>query len=74
MQAVVLKLPFHLEAKWRDLVAKIRKDSTKIVNFENLANFVQSAADAANDPVFGKEALNKNKESSKKFKKKDGVQ
>lgn len=74
MQAVVSKLPFHLQTKWRDLVAKIRRDNAKTANFENLADFVQSAADAANDPEFGKEALAKSKEISKKFEKKDGVQ
>lgn len=74
MQAVVSKLPFHLQAKWRDLVAKIRRDNAKIANFENLASFVQSAADAANDPVFGKEAINKSNESSKKFDKRDSIQ
>ncbi|XP_028415683.1 uncharacterized protein LOC114539211 [Dendronephthya gigantea] len=74
MQAVVSKLPFHLQAKWRDLVAKIRRDNAKIANFENLTDFVQSAADAANDPVFGKDALSKGKENSKKFERRDGSQ
>ena len=71
MQAVVSKLPFHLQAKWRDQAAKTRRNGGT-ANFENLVDFIESAADSANDPVFGKEALNKSKENFKKSEKKDG--
>ena len=68
MQAVVSKLPFHLQAKWRDLTPKIRRDDAKIPNFENLDDFIQSTADAANDPVFGKKLSIKAKKALRSLK------
>ena len=72
MQAVVSKLPANLQAKWRDQVFKKKK---KRVNgatcFADLAEFVESASESANDPVFGREALNKRKEEAKPLKVKE---
>ena len=59
LQSPVSKLPTNLQNKWRDRV------SNQVATFQVLAGFVDSAAYAANDPVFGKEALRKSKESSK---------
>ena len=53
---------------------KIRRGTGKIPT-ENLADFVQSVANAENDPIWGKEALYERKENFiKKFEKTDGVQ
>ena len=58
LQSIVTKLPPYLQNKWRDVVYKM-KMSRKQPQFADLVDFVGSAADAANDPVFSREALSK---------------
>ena len=65
MQAIVSKLPANLQAKWRDHVFKKKKRESSLICFADLAEFVEYASESANDPVFGKEALNKTKEDVK---------
>ena len=71
MQAVVSKLPANLQAKWRDQVFKKKKRVNDATCFADLAEFVESASESANDPVFGREALNKRKEDAKPLKVKE---
>ena len=59
MQAVVQKLPFALQTKWRENVVKTRRKDGKIAGFAELVEFLEYASESANDPVYGKEALNK---------------
>lgn len=59
MQAVVQKLPFALQTKWRENVVKMRRKDGKVAGFTELVEFLEYAAESANDPVYGKEALNK---------------
>ena len=59
MQAVVQKLPFALQTKWRENVVKTRRKDGKVAGFTELVEFLEYAAESANDPVYGKEALNK---------------
>lgn len=61
MQTIVRKLPFHLQARWRDRAAKL-KEKGQIANFKDLAEFVVSAAESANDPIFGVQALSGSQE------------
>ena len=65
MQSVVSKLPANLQAKWRDQVLKKKRREDGVTCFADLAKFVEYASESANDPVFGKEALNKSKEDVK---------
>ena len=65
MQAVVSRLPGNLQAKWRDQVFKKKKREKGVTCFADLAEFVEYASESANDPVFGREALNKSKEDNK---------
>ena len=59
IQAIVQKLPFYLQNKWRDHVFKLKQGlSVNDVNFSDLTKFVVQASESANDPVYGKEALN----------------
>ena len=44
--------PTHLQARWRDRAVKLKEKGT-IASFKDLAEFVTSAAESANDPVFG---------------------
>ena len=74
MQSVVQKLPFSLQGKWRENVVKTRRKDGKVAGFRQLVEFVEYAAETANDPVYGKEALSKAKhrtngptEENKKF-------
>ena len=53
---VVQKLPLYLQNKWREHVAKLRLGCQN-VQFQNLTDFVTSASDIANDPMYGKVAL-----------------
>ena len=59
MQAVVQKLPFALQTKWRENVGKTRRKDGKVAGFAELIEFLEYAAESANDPVYSKEALNK---------------
>ena len=56
MQVIVSKLPPNLQNKWRDQAAKRKRTNRAPASFTDLAEFVESASDSANDPVFGKEA------------------
>ena len=74
MQAIVLKLPANLQTKWRETVVRTRRKDNTIAGFGNLVEFVEYAAEMANDPVYGKDALSKTKprssgvtEDNKKF-------
>ena len=64
MQVVISKLPQYLQNKWRDNAAKLRK-SGGMMQFGDIVSFVEAAAAAANDPVFSKDAMGKNDNSSK---------
>ena len=59
MQAVVQKLPYALQTKWRENVVKTRRKDGKVAGVAELVEFSEYAAESANDPVYGKEALNK---------------
>ena len=59
MQAVVQKLPFALQTKWRENVVKTRRKDGKVASLTELVEFLEYAAESANDPIYGKEALNK---------------
>ena len=72
MQAVVSKLPPNLQNKWRDQAAKIKRTNRTPASFMDLAEFVESASDSANDPVFGKEAL-QSRESAKTERNKGNI-
>ena len=72
MQSVVSKLPANLQSKWRNQVLKKKKRSEGgVISFADLADFVEYASESANDPVFDKEALNKNREDAKSSKVKE---
>ena len=60
MQTIVQKLPGHLQAKWRDNVAKTRRTGN-MAGFKDITLFVQHAAESANDPIYGIDALNEAK-------------
>ena len=62
MQSVVQKLPFSLQAKWRENIVKTRRQDGKVAGFRQLVEFIEYTAKTANDPVYGKEALNKAKQ------------
>ena len=72
MQAVVSKLPPNLQNKWRDQAAKRKRTNRAPASFTDLAEFVESASDSANDPVFGKEAL-QSRESAKTERNKGNI-
>ena len=58
MQSVVQKLPANLQTKWREGAVKSRRKDGKIADFKDLTEFVEHAAETANDPIYSKEALN----------------
>lgn len=57
MQTIVQKLPPYLQNKWRDNVMKLRSQGHSQTGFADLLKFVEQASDAANDPVYGRDAL-----------------
>ena len=64
-QTIVQKLPSNLQNKWRDLVTNMKKRSDKIASFEDPVEFFESAADSANDPIFGRDALQRTEERTR---------
>ena len=44
MQAVVQKLPFALQTKWRENVVKTRRKDSKVAGFTELVKFLEYAA------------------------------
>ena len=65
MQSVVQKLPANLQTKWRECAVKSRRKDGKIADFRDLTEFVEHAAETANDPIYSKEALNITKTTPK---------
>ena len=51
---VVSKLPVYLQNRWRSQAVDIRRKEGKSPEIEHVAMFVMSAAEEANDPVYGK--------------------
>ena len=70
MQTIAKKLPTHLQARWRDRAVKLKEKGT-IASFKDLAEFVTSAAESANDPVFGVQALGSSQERRRDNNKRD---
>ena len=70
MQAIAKKLPLHLQARWRDRATK-QKEKGERASFKELADFVVSAAESANDPVFGVQALGSNQKRRRDNSKRD---
>ena len=74
LQAIVLKLPTNLQTKWRETVVRTRGKDNTVAGFGDLVEFVEYAAETANESVYGKDALIKTKlrssgitEDNKKF-------
>ena len=57
IKRLLSKLPFHLHERWRNVVFRI-KDSQKTVKFKDFVGFVKAEAKKANDPTYGKSAMN----------------
>ncbi|XP_067685814.1 uncharacterized protein [Haliotis asinina] len=57
LQAIVLKLPQHLQSKWRDRVTSLTMNGECFNGFKDLVDFIEFAAKSANEPTFGKQAL-----------------
>lgn len=71
LQTIAKKLPSHLQSRWRDRAAKL-KENGRIASFKDLADFVVSAAESANDPVFGVQALSSTQERRRDNSGRDG--
>ena len=52
MPTIARKLTFHLQAKRHDRAVKL-KERERIANFNDLVEFIVSAAESANYPIFG---------------------
>ena len=70
MQTIAKKLPFHLQARWRDRAVTL-KEKGRIANFKELVEFLVSAAESANDPIFGVQALSGSQEKRRDNGKRD---
>lgn len=57
IKRLMLKLPLYLHDKWRSAVQGIR-DKKLSVQFCHFVKFVRGEAKKANDPIFGKRAVN----------------
>ena len=52
-----MKLPQYMRHKWTEHAVKIRSRRLSDVEFSDVVDFVKKAAEIANDPIFGKEAM-----------------
>jgi hypothetical protein len=57
IQAIVKKLPTHLQERWAWKVHEIKKKSNSYPCFADLCEFVDTAAEVANDPAYSQNAL-----------------
>ena len=57
LQAIISKLPAYLQNKWRDHASHLRTHEHRTAQFSDIVCFLQRAAEAANDPVFNRQAL-----------------
>ena len=53
LQKVVEKLPFGLRQKWRDVADHITEEQNREVTIQDVTNFIDKKARAANHPLFG---------------------
>ena len=53
LQKIIQRLPFNLRQRWRDKADEISENEKKEVNIEDIANFIDVKARAANHPIFG---------------------
>ena len=65
MRSIVQKLTANLQTKWRENAVKSRRSDGKIADFKDLTEFVEHAAEAANDPIYSKETLNSTRAAPK---------
>jgi hypothetical protein len=70
LQVIVSKLPTYIQNKWRDHANRIRHVEHRMVIFNDITHFVQTAYESANDPVFSRTALNKLTQPSVPFDRK----
>ncbi|XP_066988223.1 uncharacterized protein [Macrobrachium rosenbergii] len=68
LQVVVQKLPSYLQNKWREQATNRRLLENRSSCFGDIVQFVIKAAECVNDPVFGKEAMHRELNSSKPSK------
>ncbi|XP_064647119.1 uncharacterized protein LOC135499971 [Lineus longissimus] len=59
MQKMSRKMPVRLQVKWRDEAQRVKRDTGKLPGVEVLVRFIERAAEAVSDPVFGKIADNR---------------
>ena len=59
LQAIIRKLPFYLQNKWRDCVHRVSNNEQQFVHFNDIVTFVKNAAETINEPVFSKDALSR---------------
>lgn len=71
MQTVVHKLLCSLQNQWRDQVVNMQKKGQQIAKFQDLVKFVNFCAEATNNPVFSKAALERQAYPKEERKKKD---
>jgi hypothetical protein len=72
IRQILMKLPYSLQDKFRTIAFKI-KQKNKSVNFKDLCTFISEEAKKSNDPIFGKEVMNKPKKPSPPPKKSFGT-
>ena len=50
---IVNRLPAYLQNRWRREASKIKREQGRLPDFHDVVEFVEEAADEANDPIFG---------------------
>ena len=57
IRALVLKLSYGLQERWRQVASDKRYEGGKYLGFRDLVHFVEKAARVDSDPLFGKRAM-----------------
>jgi hypothetical protein len=68
MKQLVMKLPYYLHDRWRNLVCQVKERGETVV-FQHIVDFVRREARKMNDPVYGRDVMSIDKWQEKKASK-----
>lgn len=63
MRAILEKLPFPMQDRWRRIADGIAEEEDRYVKFTDLVNFIEKEARIVSSPFFGRHLLKPQKDS-----------
>lgn len=53
MRAIILKLPYKMRAKWRNIAYELQEKHRRQAGFSDIVNFIERQVSIASNPLFG---------------------